>query len=342
MVDAPQTLISVKKTDGTVVKMTLAEFKIYRESIKALKLESLKAEDIITDELAVISSSHQELSTTTPVTDLFVNEAKAKVWASEDHTSLLEEELHDEDIKVKAVAPSAVPSRDSALLMVILGALPFQISDDVRGRVQSLIESRIKDVRSDDDIILYGTKAIADGGLGLSDEQAETLLKTILDTLNLSPSTAAETEALSAESASTEAEEAAEAEEPAVRSKAASPFSYHQPSRDELPWQPRPVHATSAVSAIPSTSDGRPLVHDINPPQDMPRSMGPVDEFRFFSLTDLHRLGTKADQVTATMVEKFMFLKNESFILYLDAVDAFRQSPVYKKYLSVLVISQYY
>lgn len=349
----PQTHISVKKSDGTVVRMTLAEFKVYRAQSASAKPMADKqvtsAEEVVaSDDLLVIDTeSPHELATTTPVTDLFVNEAKAKVWASSDHKSLLEEEIGEHELKIKNGPVPTIPSRDSALLHAVLDGLPFPIPEPVLGRLQSLIESRIKDVRSDDDVLVYATRPEAEGGLGLFPEQGATLLDTILDTLNLPPSSDEalvdedehQDEARIVSSPAPINIEQQEVPPVSTQKKSASVFSYDQTGRDEMPWQPRfsPEPRPAATSAIPSAQDGRPMVHDVQMPQQAARPMGPIDEFREFTVTDLHRLGTTPERITEIMTGKFMVLRDESFVLYLDAVDAFRQSPLYRRYQSHLL-----
>ncbi len=351
---APQTYISVKKSDGTVVRMTLADFKIYRNNKQQVtsdgqqvtgentqttsnKLSIINVvEEKVTDDLMVVADTPHELATTTPVVDLFVNEAKAKMWKSEDHASLLDEKIGAQDIKPASMALPTIPSRDSALLHAVLDGLSFTIPENVTGRLQSLIESRIKDVRTDEDVIMYAIRPEAEGGLGLNDEQAAILLETTLDTLNLTPSSEIEGD----EPVVAPSEEVIPQPVPSVempQKKSAPAFSYDQ-TRDEMPWQPHfaPESPRAPTSTL-STQEGRPMVQDVHLPEQAPRTMGPIDEFREFTVTDLHRLGNNPAQVTAIMADKFLVLKEESFVLYLDAVDAFRQSPLYRRYQSLLL-----
>lgn len=380
MSEGSQTMITVKKHDGTVVRMTLAEFKAYRASQQGTmgsEQSAVSDEQLATNKQQPTNSNQQttnnqesttnnqestinnqqttqndqkeeengpdsaialetphELATTTPVPDAFINEARA-AWASEDHKSLLDEEVGEHELKIKPSQSSAVPSRDAALLHAVMMGLPFAIPEEVKGRLQSLIESRVKDVRSDDDVLTYGTRPVGDGGLGLSPEQAATLLETILDTLNLEPSE--HSEAVQPEA--TEAPAPEPAENPKQEKKPV--FSYDVPGRDEIPWQPRFATAPEKQStySVPATHDGKPMLQDVQPPSSVPRTMGPVDEFRACTLTDLRRLGGHAEQMAAAMIDKFMVLRDESFVLYLDAVDAFRQSPLFRSYQEHLLTS---
>lgn len=65
-------------------------------------------------------------------------------------------------------------------------------------------------------------------------------------------------------------------------------------------------------------------------------SMGPVDELRAFTLTDWRRLAASPGGVKSAMLDKFLTLQKESFILFLDATEAWQQSPMYRLYLGAV------
>ena len=81
----------------------------------------------------------------------------------------------------------------------------------------------------------------------------------------------------------------------------------------------------------------RPFVRDIAPAK--PSSLGPVDELEFFTLTDFRRLSSKADEAASRLKQKFINLRDESYILYLDGLAAWRQSPLFTEYSGVVVES---
>lgn len=378
-------MISVKKADGTVVRMTMAEFQAYRKQQTQPQADDASASPAVVDQTdhtitpAPIASdvseptpqfspqpepeepesepepepqpepapapapaerplstetptqdiapvSEMELATSTPVPDAFIHEARAaakSTWQEDDHKSLLDEDLPDHLKNNQTL--QAVPSRNDALLLAVLAALPFAVAEDVKGRLSSLIESRVKEVRSDDDVLMYAEKSIDGGGLGLTVEQADILLATILETLNLPPTAEIEQE----ETAAPVVPVAPTA--PAIKSKPASPFHFDIPDREEYRFVP----PEKPTSSIPHNAEGRPMVHDV---QAVPvASMGPIDEFRNFTLTDLHRLGGNKQQMVAAVLEKFHFLRDESYVLYLDAIDAWYQCPLYRAYQTLLL-----
>ncbi len=72
-------------------------------------------------------------------------------------------------------------------------------------------------------------------------------------------------------------------------------------------------------------------VEDIIPPKTV--SFGPIDEIKSFTLTDFRRLSSDTREAVFRLRQKFINLKEESFLFYLQAVEAWQQSPLYKKYM---------
>lgn len=75
-------------------------------------------------------------------------------------------------------------------------------------------------------------------------------------------------------------------------------------------------------------------VDDIIPPKEL--TYGPVDEIKNFSLVDFRRLSSKTEEAVERLKQKFINLKEESFLMYLQGLEAWQQSPLYKKYAEKL------
>ena len=58
-----------------------------------------------------------------------------------------------------------------------------------------------------------------------------------------------------------------------------------------------------------------------------------MEEIKNFTIVDFRRLSSDLEQATARLQQKFVNLKEESFLLYLEALEAWQQSPLYKNYL---------
>ena len=78
-------------------------------------------------------------------------------------------------------------------------------------------------------------------------------------------------------------------------------------------------------------------MHDVQPAAPVMHTEGPVDELRHFSLQDFRRLAGTPHDARAQLMEKFYTLQKESFLDYLDARDAWRQSPLYRQYQQAAV-----
>ena len=83
----------------------------------------------------------------------------------------------------------------------------------------------------------------------------------------------------------------------------------------------------------------RPMMHDVQPPA--PRSgkliLGPVDELHSFALADLRHLDVTLQAAGSKLRQKFETLKDESYLLYMEGMKAWWQSPLYRQYQDVLL-----
>lgn len=67
--------------------------------------------------------------------------------------------------------------------------------------------------------------------------------------------------------------------------------------------------------------------------------MGPVDEIEFFSLVDFRRLSPKTENAKEILKGKFQSLQEESYVLFLDARDAWHKSPLFRTYQDMILSS---
>jgi hypothetical protein len=78
-------------------------------------------------------------------------------------------------------------------------------------------------------------------------------------------------------------------------------------------------------------------MHDIRPPAPTnTETVGPVDELRQFSIGDYRKLAASPDASMSKIVQKLATLKEESFLLFMDGVAAWHQSPIYTSYQNVI------
>ncbi len=398
-----QPTILVKKADGSSVRLTMEEFRRYQEDKKAKKPENKIVEP---EKMELMEKSEEALATSTPVAEVFVNEAKAhteesgkrkeparhasqgeagggrgtgkevkseevivksdrvtnentkqilntnikpkissdeaisylpdmpsrqagkqtlgmssgrmqakssnvKQWNEEDVRPLLEEEI----TRPKTEEERVLPDKRENVYEAVIGSLKFPVSSDLEGRVQSLIVSRIKDIRTDEQVLEYALREVAKGGLGFSQTQAEELLQAILSFGEIKNFQIKK------------AEKQIEKLESRVDN-----FKI-----EEFGNQPKSSAQIKNYSA-------RPVLHDVVPaplaiaPEEK-RTVGPLEEFSEFRLIDFRRLSADPEKAGKILQDKFAVLKKESFLFYLQAVQAWYRSPLYREYLAIVAQS---
>jgi len=67
--------------------------------------------------------------------------------------------------------------------------------------------------------------------------------------------------------------------------------------------------------------------------------VGPVDELRLMNLAELRRIDTNLNRAIDKIYDKIIFLEEESFEKMAEAVNAWRQSPLYRNYLDIVTSS---
>ncbi|OGH70633.1 MAG: hypothetical protein A3C90_01765 [Candidatus Magasanikbacteria bacterium RIFCSPHIGHO2_02_FULL_51_14] len=267
----------------------------------------------------------------------------AAAWAEEDTASPLTEEPTKKEVGEIAAAPKE-PEKDA--LEVIRPKLNFQVADNLADRLRTLVEARVKDVRTDDQFLEYAMKDAKTGGLGLTAEQAETLLREVKEEFRIEQRNRPVRrrrkiqEIRNKEQGTKNREQRTGNNKQRIASAGSlSPITYHL-----SPNVGQPTGRHDRSSAQPAVSQaGKPILHDVIPPKVVPppaseikRSVGPVDEIRLFTLVDFRRLSADAGKAGEMLIAKFETIKKESHLLFLQAKEAWKESPLYREYLDVL------
>lgn len=88
--------------------------------------------------------------------------------------------------------------------------------------------------------------------------------------------------------------------------------------------------------ATPPPTPGKPMMHDIQPsPMRTKATMGPEEEIRAFGIVDFRRLSARPEEAAAKLIAKFQGWKDESYLLYMETVGAWRENPLYHAYQDV-------
>ncbi len=364
----PLAKIPVKKADGTTVFLTMDEFREYKKQSTTQsggsapkKLEPGKTQKIEMP-LPMVANIKTEVANVAPVKDIFIDEAKAShvddiplakppvveskpvevvpppasklQWKSSDHASLLEEDLAEE--KKTIPAPTTTSDNTSTLLRTIKAQFPFPVSKDIEGRFDSLVLSRIRDIRTPLDVEQYAKMSKDQGGLGMEEDQVSMLLAVIAAAQKISaPPTSSQSQpSVPKPPAPTAAVPTSPT--PVRQAPPITPVMNPQTTpRIPLPIEPQEYTFNPAPKSSPAGS-GKAMMQDIVPPERR-RTMGPVDELQFFSLVDFRRLAPKTESAKEILKSKFQALQEESYVLFLDARDAWHQSPLFKVYQDTIL-----
>lgn len=220
-----------------------------------------------------------------------------KNWTRDDASSLLEERLGLKDNS----APTTSQTRESEVDKVV-AKLDFKIPQEFKNRTRSVIQLRLKDLRSEEETRETAVRQTKDGGLGLLPAQAEKLLKACQEV---------------------------ELREMPTKDAPFNPFERKpEVKKEEIIKKFEPSFSLS--NSQPAI---RPFVRDIIA---SPIEMGPVEEIKYLTISDFRKLSDKPAESAKRLKQKLLNLQDESFLLYMDGVEAYHKSPLYLDYLNAV------
>lgn len=347
MVDNNQTIL-VKKADGTFVRMALSDLK-KPSSTKTEPAPTVVApptpKPVVTTPSLSKPAVVQSVIKSAPILPTKTSESKPVISLKitpADTSSLLEEsEQHH----------SSAPTKTSATredeVEKIYSSLGFAVLPSFATRMRSVIQQRLKGIRGESETREFVLKSTVDGGLGLSASQADVLEQKCMGVIKKSLSgNISEVKSLKTKEMRDKVlQKFSEAELPAnitpfnafVHAPAFSkPQSVAQPTKvnpiikspSTLPPKPREENFK-----ISTESKQRPVMQDVTA---SPHEMGPIEEIRYFRLLDLRRLASKPEEAVGRFKQKFINLKEESIVLFFDAIEAWHQSPLYIEYVQMV------
>ena len=365
-----QPMVLVKKKDGSQVRMTLAEFREHKKGLDT-KVEEKKedveeilvkaplekdvavqpevrkevvVEKVVNEEPVVATktvlpkiSEHHELAVSTPVLDIFVDEAMAKQeaevkkqsvsrWTIDDSRSPLEES-HD-DIR-RMPGGQSLPDQKHDDFSRVIKSLSFKVADDLQGRTRSLVLSRIKEIRTDEQVIEYATKKAEQGGLGLDQKQASELLRVILNKTKIEP-----------------AQSQKVVSNNPVDLKMATIINKDQSQNFPVNIKKNYIGKATLHDVVPAPKEKlaqKPIMSEMKEgiAPDLSEEkvgIGPIDELRSFSIQDFRRLSDDPATAAEILANKILGLKEDSYSTFLKGVRAWESSPLYV--VSVTAISR--
>lgn len=330
------TLIPIKHSDGTIEKITLEEFRARgkKSVVPAVPAEPPKKPTVIPQAPKKIEPPKQiqpkkpVIKTVSPITPPPIKKIESPApkssvsFGKEDAKSLLEDEMPAGGTKSKSEDRLA-----EAKEIVQKSGLKF--NTDTEKRLIGLVQLRLKDIRSEDEARDWMMMPENQMGIGLNKEQADKIFKLINERLKKPD---------------------VELNVPVLKRPLGTPTALAKEYREPFPAVSTPnnpfIHAPKNISSpgrviesgdiMPkNNSQARPIMQDITPAK--PMNLGPVDEIRFFTLTDFRRLSTNPEEAAARLKQKFINLKEESYLLFINALEAWRGSPLFIDYVNASV-----
>lgn len=236
--------------------------------------------------------SEHHLATTTPVARIFQQPHSSSVASvahtkKEDLRSLLDEDVSEINSLRERESVYHVPTTQVNFSSSVV------LPKDLEARASALILSWKKGIRDEYQFREYAMKSPAEGGLGLSPEDAQKLFFEISGNATL------------------------------VTASVPKPVPPRASAVPPLPPKPsmRPVSVPARVIQEVHTQDAVPTV------------MGPREEMLSFSIDDFRRLSRDPKTAGEMVLSKFSGWKDESYLLYLQVRDSWRQSPLYRMYI---------
>ncbi|KKP59345.1 MAG: hypothetical protein UR53_C0003G0007 [Candidatus Magasanikbacteria bacterium GW2011_GWC2_34_16] len=329
-----QPTVLVKKADGTFVRVSLDELK-NKKSVAVPTNEPVSV-------APVAAPTSVSMSAPVVMPAPVVNQPVATTKL-ENEKSLLEE---DEPLptSLQKLSDKRLDQADT-----VIKKLSFVVPANWQNRLRSAIQLRLKDIRSEDEFRDISLRSIKEGGLGLTEIQAEELVNACKLTMLSQNNNQGELESLFAKRSlvgaslvRNDSEKMLPMVEPNEIPAISTPFNafIHAPKKTVLP----PAQSSAKpVELKPSPApqfkiSPRPVIK--NPPmQDIigkSITVSPVEEISRFTLTDFRRLSDKPTESANRLKQKFLNLKEEFIGLYFDGVAAWKSCPLYQDYLNAV------
>lgn len=211
------------------------------------------------------------------------------------------------------------------------------VSEDIRSRLEKAVDSRLRDIRDELETGEMLTRKISDGGLGLSNEQSDQIIKELrgargstdkpTTTKDISqirgarqPVKLRPIQAVSTDSKITQPPQMIAPPPPAIIKSA----PVKEPNI--LPQMKRPVDDNTAKKQVVDVKFSSKL-------------FGPTEELAALSLIDFRRLSKDPKTAIQKIIDKISLLEEESFRKRIDGIRSWQMSEVYKLYSNIGEIS---
>lgn len=328
-------MMTIKKPDGTFAKVTLSEFKKIQADKKAtvpVVPPPAKSHHIVHN---VLGKTPVQIKTAN------VDIAPApKAMTRTDASSPLEEKIPEKN------SGALTSSKRESQVEEVIRKIGFGVAPDLQGRLKSLILARLKDIKSEDETREVLSRAVKSSGLGLSEIQADKVVKLCKEVVEAEGKAVKESGAKAAPLKGGVSGMSLMVEPPELPMVIPANNNFVTKNSTPAVAPVKPVGdsvvsklinesmASEPVFKISSKPTVRPMVQDVSAPQDL--EMGPVEEFKSLTITEFRRLSSNPEEAAKRLHQKMFNLQEESFVWYLDAVAAYHSSPLYLEYMAAI------
>lgn len=324
-----QPTILVKKADGTTERVSLAELKKRQAGSPVSASAAVSAEPVDLAQTTAVSVPVAPTTVKPPVVAPVILpsvpvETKMEnkpVFSSVDAKPLLHEEVPESEHAKTTVAANRVDQ-----VSKIIESLSFKVPSQFENRLRSVVQLRLKDIRGEADTIDACARSIKDGGLGLSQAQAVELAQKAKPSAYIPKTNKIESVSLP-DNKSTKDD---------VVDKIIGSATIPSPSIDNLIAGATTVKMSVPANTSPvraSAPADKAMMHDV---RHNPQAVGPLEEIQFFTLVDFRRLSAQPAEAALRLKQKFVNLKEESFLLFMKSWEAWRNSPLYQVYVGAV------
>ncbi len=332
-------LVTVKQPDGTYAKITLEEFMqrqkkthspqtppttVVEPTLTAPPVApqpsiatpprlvvreqgAAAAPQSVTEEPVSTASAVMSLPTSkTALEDVKPASPKLPPAVSSAHTIGF---LNDLSKKTASVSASLVVDIEP-----VLKKISFTVPTEYEARLRNIIELRLREVRNDDQTKDVLKRPFTEGGLQLDPVRVEEVL-----------SACAYREQLSLVGDQRVIKSAQNSRSPAYE----PGFSGGKHSESSPRTVDEVIPKRTVETIFSERPKARPIMNDV---VYKPLAIGPIEEIGSLTLTDFRRLSPVAQDAAMRLEQKFVNLKGESIVLFLEALTAWRKSSLYQEY----------
>jgi hypothetical protein len=339
MVDQPTIL--VKKADGTTVRMTFEEVRKLKDKPRPSILPSVA---VIPPPLTFsnpsvgVSNNIKDFSSVegVPASPAWARSSNLDVNISQKKLSIENSSLLEETPPPAHPALSVTSANREDNIDEIVSSLSFSPPSDLDNRFRTILQLFLKDIRTINQTKDALSRHPLQGGIGFNESQVKAVLSACQKSIekntyhaknNLPLVPPLRVATLPATTSPNNSFRHAPLLTP--------PLNVLDKRSEIYPPNLKSVLQTSSVSTSLKLSrqSVKTKIQDILPPA-YHNAFGPVDEIAAITLTDFRRLGNTPVEAAARLKQKFINLREESVLLYFEAAEAWRQSPLYKGYVA--------